>query len=96
MVARVYPDGDLRVNVEGKTWTFNPLCVTLAPRTTPFASPPTSDHDNNNRATDQQQDQQQQQQENEMGSTTAHPTTGNGEGMLISFWPVLTRRIIED
>lgn len=32
VIARVYPDGDLRVNVEGKTWTFNPLCVSLAPR----------------------------------------------------------------
>ncbi|XP_076044605.1 E3 ubiquitin-protein ligase mind bomb 2 isoform X4 [Oratosquilla oratoria] len=31
VVAKVYPDGDLRVNIEGKTWTFNPLCVSLAP-----------------------------------------------------------------
>lgn len=36
MVARVYPDGDLRVNIEGKTWTFNPLCVSLAPRTAEY------------------------------------------------------------
>ncbi|KAK3857055.1 hypothetical protein Pcinc_025124 [Petrolisthes cinctipes] len=78
VVARVYPDGDLRVNVEGKTWTFNPLCVTLEPQTTPFVSPPTSDHDNNNRTTDQQQEQHQQPQENEMGSTTGQTAAGNG------------------
>lgn len=36
VVARVYPDGDLRVNVEGKTWTFNPQCVTLAPRSAEY------------------------------------------------------------
>lgn len=36
VVARVYPDGDLRVNIEGKTWTFNPLCVSLAPRTAEY------------------------------------------------------------
>ncbi|XP_018018518.1 E3 ubiquitin-protein ligase MIB2 [Hyalella azteca] len=28
VVSKVYPDGDLRVNVEGSTWTFSPLCVT--------------------------------------------------------------------
>ncbi|KAF2368488.1 Ankyrin repeat-containing domain [Trinorchestia longiramus] len=27
VVSKVYPDGDLRVNVDGKTWTFSPLCV---------------------------------------------------------------------
>lgn len=32
IVAHVYSDGDLRVNVESKTWTFNPLCVTAAPQ----------------------------------------------------------------
>ena len=31
-MAHVYSDGDLRVNVESKTWTFNPLCVTAAPQ----------------------------------------------------------------
>ncbi|XP_045602948.1 E3 ubiquitin-protein ligase MIB2 isoform X3 [Procambarus clarkii] len=36
VVARVYPDGDLRVNVEGKTWTFNPQCVTIAPRSAEY------------------------------------------------------------
>ncbi|CAL4158048.1 unnamed protein product [Meganyctiphanes norvegica] len=36
VVAKVYPDGDLRVNIEGRTWTFNPMCVTLAPRNTEY------------------------------------------------------------
>ncbi|KAG7169704.1 E3 ubiquitin-protein ligase MIB2-like [Homarus americanus] len=36
VVARVYPDGDLRVSVEGKTWTFNPQCVVSAPRSTEY------------------------------------------------------------
>lgn len=26
-MSKVYADGDLRVNVDNKTWTFNPLCV---------------------------------------------------------------------
>uniref|UniRef100_A0A2R5LAE8 RING-type E3 ubiquitin transferase n=1 Tax=Ornithodoros turicata TaxID=34597 RepID=A0A2R5LAE8_9ACAR len=30
-VTKVYTDGDLRVNVEGQTWTFNPLCVVQVP-----------------------------------------------------------------
>lgn len=30
-VVKVYADGDLRVTVDGQTWTFNPLCVTLLP-----------------------------------------------------------------
>ncbi|XP_063229552.1 E3 ubiquitin-protein ligase MIB2 [Bacillus rossius redtenbacheri] len=30
-VIKIYTDGDLRVCIEGKTWTFNPLCVTLVP-----------------------------------------------------------------
>ncbi|XP_071451950.1 E3 ubiquitin-protein ligase MIB2 [Hetaerina americana] len=30
-VIKVYADGDLRVSVDGKTWTFNPLCVRLVP-----------------------------------------------------------------
>ncbi|XP_071109275.1 E3 ubiquitin-protein ligase MIB2-like isoform X1 [Haliotis cracherodii] len=30
-VLKVYTDGDLRVNVEGQTWTFNPLCCQLIP-----------------------------------------------------------------
>ncbi|XP_022251627.1 E3 ubiquitin-protein ligase MIB2-like [Limulus polyphemus] len=33
-VTKIYSDGDLRVNVEGQTWTFNPLCVTLVPGST--------------------------------------------------------------
>lgn len=36
VVARVYSDGDLRVSVEGKTWTFNPLCVVPAPRSAEY------------------------------------------------------------
>ena len=27
VVAKVYANGDLRVNVDGKTWTFSPACV---------------------------------------------------------------------
>uniref|UniRef100_T1JDF9 RING-type E3 ubiquitin transferase n=1 Tax=Strigamia maritima TaxID=126957 RepID=T1JDF9_STRMM len=30
-VIKVYSDGDLRVNVEGQTWTFNPLTVIAIP-----------------------------------------------------------------
>ncbi|CAN7984895.1 unnamed protein product [Ixodes hexagonus] len=30
-VTKVYTDGDLRVNVDGQTWTFNPLCVVPVP-----------------------------------------------------------------
>ena len=30
-VLKVYTDGDLRVLVEGHTWTFNPSCCTLLP-----------------------------------------------------------------
>lgn len=30
-VLKVYSDGDLRVNVDGHTWTFNPMCVVLVP-----------------------------------------------------------------
>lgn len=30
-VVKVYADGDLRVTVDGSTWTFNPLCVTMLP-----------------------------------------------------------------
>ena len=37
VVASVYPDGDLRVNIDGKTWTFNPLCVSPAPHASPAA-----------------------------------------------------------
>lgn len=28
-VVKVYSDGDLRVTVDGQTWTFNPACVSL-------------------------------------------------------------------
>ena len=30
-VTKIYNDGDLRVTVEGQTWTFNPLSVQLMP-----------------------------------------------------------------
>ncbi len=30
-VHKVYADGDLRVIVEGQTWTFNPACCSAAP-----------------------------------------------------------------
>ncbi|XP_067011890.2 E3 ubiquitin-protein ligase MIB2 [Anabrus simplex] len=30
-VIKIYSDGDLRVSIEGQTWTFNPLCVQLVP-----------------------------------------------------------------
>ena len=30
-VTKVYPDGDLRVTVDGQTWTLNPLCLTALP-----------------------------------------------------------------
>ena len=41
-VLQVYPDGDLKIDVAGRSWTFNPLCcskvgqdgVPLTPRTT--------------------------------------------------------------
>ncbi|GIY32354.1 hypothetical protein CEXT_691581 [Caerostris extrusa] len=32
-VTKIYSDGDLRVNVDSQTWTFNPLCVTSMPDT---------------------------------------------------------------
>lgn len=30
-VIKIYPDGDLRVCVDGQTWTLNPLSVSLLP-----------------------------------------------------------------
>ncbi|KAL7645433.1 UNVERIFIED_CONTAM: hypothetical protein RMT77_003819 [Armadillidium vulgare] len=36
VIAKVYPDGDLRVNIEGKTWTFNPLCVQIVPHNSEY------------------------------------------------------------
>lgn len=32
-ITKIYSDGDLRVTVDGQTWTFNPLCVTSVPGT---------------------------------------------------------------
>ena len=34
-VARVFPTGDVRVVVNGKTWSFNPACLTPAPGENP-------------------------------------------------------------
>lgn len=30
-VIKIYSDGDLRVSIDGQTWTLNPLCVQLVP-----------------------------------------------------------------
>ena len=30
-VVQVYTDGDLRVNVDGQTWTFNSFCLIRLP-----------------------------------------------------------------
>lgn len=30
-VVKLYTDGDLRVSVDGQTWTFNPLCLVAVP-----------------------------------------------------------------
>lgn len=38
-VVKVYADGDLRVSVEGATWTLNPLCVNLEPQRVDVAKP---------------------------------------------------------
>ena len=32
---RVFPSGDVKVKVNGKTWTFNPQCLEPAPGETP-------------------------------------------------------------
>ena len=34
-VTKVFGSGDLRVNVNGAQWTFNPLCLMPAPGETP-------------------------------------------------------------
>ncbi|XP_012288301.1 E3 ubiquitin-protein ligase MIB2 [Orussus abietinus] len=38
-IIKIYSDGDLRVALDGHTWTFNPLCVTLVPAGTNAGSP---------------------------------------------------------
>ena len=43
-VVRVFPSGDVRLAVNGNTWTFNPLCMKLAPGETPPDVPGTSVH----------------------------------------------------
>lgn len=30
-VTKIYPDGDMRIQLGGHTWTFNPLSVNLVP-----------------------------------------------------------------
>lgn len=35
-VVNVFPSGDVRVKVNGKTWTFNPRCMEAAPGETPL------------------------------------------------------------
>ncbi|KAL7287477.1 hypothetical protein TKK_0018577 [Trichogramma kaykai] len=30
-IIKTYPDGDVRIEAGGQSWTFNPLCVTLVP-----------------------------------------------------------------
>ena len=34
-MTKVFGSGDLRVNVNGASWTFNPLCLMPAPGETP-------------------------------------------------------------
>ena len=38
-VVRVFPTGDVRVAVNGRTWTYNPLSMTLAPGENPPEPP---------------------------------------------------------
>lgn len=42
-VIKIYPDGDLRVDINGHTWTFNPMNVTLVPGGTSTANASTPD-----------------------------------------------------
>lgn len=32
-VAKIYSDGDLRVNIDDQAWTLNPFCLELVPET---------------------------------------------------------------
>ncbi|XP_019848978.1 PREDICTED: E3 ubiquitin-protein ligase MIB2-like [Amphimedon queenslandica] len=43
-VVRVFPSGDLRVSVNGRSWTFNPLCMNAAPDENPPEAPPDTDN----------------------------------------------------
>ena len=36
IISKVYPDGDLRVDLDSRTWTFNPMCVTLVTSNTEY------------------------------------------------------------
>ena len=41
-VTKVFGSGDLRVDVNGASWTFNPLCLVPAPGETPPDVPGTN------------------------------------------------------
>ena len=38
-VIKVFPTGDVRVSVNGRTWTYNPLCMEPAPGENPPEAP---------------------------------------------------------
>ena len=38
-VIKLFPTGDVRVSVNGRTWTFNPLCMVPAPGENPPEAP---------------------------------------------------------
>lgn len=48
-VIKIYPDGDLRVALDGPTWTFNPLSVVPVSSATNVTA---AAHDNANRFKD--------------------------------------------
>lgn len=48
-IIKIYPDGDLRVALDGPTWTFNPLSVVPVPSGTNVMA---AAHDNANRFKD--------------------------------------------
>ena len=41
-IARLYQDGDVRVEVNGSSWTYNPACLRVIERAPPGSSQPTS------------------------------------------------------
>lgn len=41
-ITKVYGDGDIRVQVDGNTWTLNPMCVTVVQRGSTEIQPPRS------------------------------------------------------
>ena len=40
-IARLYQDGDVRVEVNGSSWTYNPACLRVTERAPPGSSQPT-------------------------------------------------------